>query len=381
MIERASTPMPRTRRHGIWIALGLLACLLAPSGQAGAQSLVPCDLYGPAAVFPRIPVCAFPGAYRDSSLIDSSRCVGAFGGPQPDSVLERPRTITVRFRRDRRIEARPDFGGYRIYRVTGLPDTSKMVLIRRFSRQVGDERTWSFSVVDSANAFSNPEFICFRRSGTKQVVHDSIVTFVDPDSAGAWVKVCRRRRPQTGLDGRCESPGDSVFVLRSPPGPHDGFRTWYAITYEARNTSLDGTYEDMFVPDTLHCADPSHPLTCPNLNTKATNIISEPVAPTGGIAANLERVVVVPNPYRARAPWESPGGTEVHFINLPSDSRIKIYTVAGDLIRELRHVSPVVDFEPWDLKNQNGSAVASGIYLYRVEASSFTFQDRFVVIR
>ena len=377
MIVGAMRAVRRVVGGGAGVVLCLAAGVLAWGGPATAQSLVPCALGGPAATFPKIPLCAFPGAYRDSSLVDSSRCIGSFGGPLADSLLERPRTITVRFRRDRRVEASPNFGGYRIYRVTGSPDTSRMVLIRRFSRQTGDERTWNFSVVDTANL----QFTCLRRSGAKQIVNDSIVTFVDPDSAGSWVKVCRRRTPPNDPNGRCDSPGDSAFVLRSPPGPHDGFRTWYAITYEALNTSLDGTYEDMFVPDHAHCTNPLDSLTCLNLNSKANNLIAEPVEPTGGIAANLERVVVVPNPYRARAPWDQAGSTEVHFINLPANSHIKIYTVAGDLIRELQHQSPVLDFEPWDLKNQNGSAVASGIYMFRVEAESFTFQDRFVVIR
>ena len=70
-------------------------------------------------------------------------------------------------------------------------------------------------------------------------MNDSVVTFVDPDSNGNYVKNCRR------LDrfGRCLSRGDSVFRLVAPPGPHDGFRTWYAVTYELKNTTLDATYD------------------------------------------------------------------------------------------------------------------------------------------
>jgi len=41
----------------------------------------------------------------------------------------------------------------------------------------------------------------------------------------------------------------------------------------------------------------------------------------------------------------------------------------------------VRDFERWDLKNQRGRNVASGIYMYRVESDAFEFQDRFIVIR
>ncbi len=91
--------------------------------------------------------------------------------------------------------------------------------------------------------------------------------------------------------------------------------------------------------------------------------------------------MVVPNPYRARSEWDSPTGHELHFINLPVEARIRIYTVAGDLVAELHHTDRVHDFERWNLKNGDGRDVTSGIYMYRVEASSFSFQDRFIVIR
>jgi hypothetical protein len=174
-----------------------------------------------------------------------------------------------------------------------------------------------------------------------------------------------------------------VFVLLSPPGPHDGFLTWYSVTIEKRNTTSED-YEDLFVPDTgnnfARCTDPLDPNTCPNLNHKLRNLAG-PVEPTAGPTANLERVSVVPNPYRGSEVWDQPGQGEVHFINLPQIAVIKIYTAAGDLVRELKHNDAVRDFERWDLKNASGRLVASGIYLYRIEASIFQFQSRFVVIR
>lgn len=321
--------------------------------------------------FPDIPVWAEAGRWRDSSLVVPSRCLGAFKGPLAESLETFPRTITVRFLRDRRAEARPDFGGYRIYRMTNSPDSSRAVLIRRFSRNFGSDLTWRFSVLDS----NTLQYMC-----RGSVVHDSIVTFVDPDSNGVYQKICKR----PGIIGaRCESPGESTFVLVAPPGPHDGFKTWYSITYERLNTT-DPDYEDLFLPDTLdgfaRCGTPGDRSTCPNLNHKLRNLAG-PVEPTGGPTANLERVLAVPNPYRGSEVWDQPGQSEIHFINLPSRSVIKIYTVAGDLVRELQHDDPVRDFERWDLKNGAGRAVAAGIYVYRVEAGSFQFQNRLVVIR
>jgi hypothetical protein len=326
--------------------------------------------------FPRIPVWALSGSFRDSSYFVPQVCVGGFKGLPAETLVAKPRTVTLRFKRDRLAEARPDFGGYRIYRVVGTPDTSRMQLIRRFSRNFGDDRTWNFSVVDPATL----QFMC--QGG---IAGDSIVTFVDPDSNGNYVKQCRL------LDalGRCISHGDSVIRLIAPPGPHDGFRTWYSVTYEGLNL-LDNTYSDLFVPgpyDTAGnyalCGTPGDSTTCPrvNLNSKDANMIAAPVEPTGGPTPNLERVSVVPNPYRAHEAWDQAGGHEIHFINLPAHSTIRVYTVAGDLVVTLQHDDPVRDFERWNLTNANGNAIASGIYLYRVEASQFSFQSRFVVVR
>jgi hypothetical protein len=165
-----------------------------------------------------------------------------------------------------------------------------------------------------------------------------------------------------------------------PPGPHDGFRTWYAVTYESFN-AVENNYEDMFVPDLAHCADPSNPASCPNLNNKLANITATYVEPTTGPAANLERVGVVPNPFRANAPWDPETGNELHFINLPVRSTITIYTLAGDRVATLQHNDAVRDFERWNLLNDRGHPVASGIYMYRVESGTFAFQNRFVIIR
>ena len=330
--------------------------------------------------FPRIPVWVYDGAYQDIAHTVypyTTICAGLTPGALPDSVRSEVRTVTLRFLRDRVAEARPDFGGYRIYRVINSPDSTRMELIRRYSEQVGDERTWFMSHVD-------PVDLQFKCGGT--IVNDSIATFVDPDSSGSYQKVCPRRDPRTN---RCVT--DSVYRIIVPPGPHDGFLTYYSVTYELLNTGPD-TYEDMFVPDTLGtirpCTDPNDRRTCANLNNKLANL-SAAVVPAGGPAPDLEKVLVVPNPYRASEEWDVGGSHDIHFINLPTEAKIKIFTVSGDLVRELAHdarpigsdLSTVRDFEIWDLKNGAGRDVSSGIYVFRVVSSTFSYQGRFVVIR
>lgn len=345
------------------VALAALA-FTAGAGVARAQQ---------ATAFPSIKVWLEQGAWQDSTLVPgySFAPVGYFTAPLADSLVPRARTLTLRWLRDRVAENRKDFGGYRIYRMIGAPDTTRAVLLRRYS--LSDTLNfWHFSRVDSASL----TFLC---KGCPREASDSIATYVDPDSSGSYQKVCRR------LDqyGRCISPGDSVFKLVAPPGPHDGFLTWYSVTYEKKNTT-DNDNEDLFVPDTLdnfaRCGVPGNRNTCPNLNSKLRNLVG-PLEPTGGPVADLERVRVVPNPYRGHESWDQPGQSELHFINLPPRATIKIFTVAGDLVRTIQHNDPVRDFERWDLKNDPGKDVSSGIYMYRIEAANFEFQSKFVVIR
>jgi hypothetical protein len=335
---------PRTPRLAAWRSVAVSSLILMfmcalPNGvraQAG---------------FPTIPIWDYSGAYHPT------------GANPADTLTHRSRTVTVRWLRDPYAEARSDFGGYRIYRITnavvnGMPDTSKAVLVRRFSVQADDSLfLWHFPRIDGSTPLDQ-----------------RVVTFVDPDSSGNFVKRCRT------LDefGRCTSRGDSIFVLVGPPGPHDGFRTWYSITYEKRNQQQND-FEDLFVKDPT-CTNPDT-TQCLSVNNKARNLILTPVEPTPGNAPNVEDVWVVPNPYRASEAWDLNGASEVHFTNLPAQAHIMIYTVAGDLVRELDHNDPVRDFERWDLKNGNGQDVASGIYMFRVTSGSFHRQNRFIVIR
>jgi VCBS repeat protein len=306
---------------------------------------------------------------------------GTFGPSTPYATGLAPRSVAIG---DLNADGKPDLG------VANEGAASVSVLLGNGTGGFGTKSDFatdlnpSSLVIGELTGDTKPDLAVANRSYTvpflcnSGVVNDSIVTFVDPDSNGQYQKVCRRRTP----DGRCIPPSDSMFILVAPPGPHDGFLTWYAVTYEKRNTT-DPDYEDLFLPDTLNnfarCTDPLDRKTCPNLNHKLRNLAG-PVEPTSGPAPNLERVLAVPNPYRGHETWDQPGQREVHFINLPAQSKIRIYTIAGDLVRVILHNDKVRDFERWDLKNDSGKLVASGIYIYRVESATFHFQNRLVVI-
>jgi len=81
----------------------------------------------------------------------------------------------------------------------------------------------------------------------------------------------------------------------------------------------------------------------------------------------MEDVLVVPNPYYAFSKYEkSQLQTLVKITNLPQKARIRIYTLNGTLVRtyDKENNEPNQD---WDLKNQNGVPIASGLYIIHVD--------------
>jgi len=98
-------------------------------------------------------------------------------------------------------------------------------------------------------------------------------------------------------------------------------------------------------------------------------------------------VYVYPNPYRLDAGYRDRGfegrvdtdrppdrTREIHFANLPPKCTIRIYTLDGDLVRELEHNedtgSGTDTHESWNMITRNTQMVVSGIYYWTVESST-----------
>ncbi len=109
------------------------------------------------------------------------------------------------------------------------------------------------------------------------------------------------------------------------------------------------------------------------------------------------KVSVYPNPYKIDAGYRQRGYEDpnregfkervrrIHFVNLPPKATIKIFSLDGDLIRELHHPSSRFSDTPshtaWDLITRNTQAVVSGIYLYTVESDWGTQIGKIVIIK
>ncbi|MFH1259781.1 MAG: cohesin domain-containing protein [Elusimicrobiota bacterium] len=84
----------------------------------------------------------------------------------------------------------------------------------------------------------------------------------------------------------------------------------------------------------------------------------------------LDEAVCYPNPVR--------GKQTVKFAGIKGSAKIKIYNLSGELIYQQENFeqNPL-----WDLKNQAGETVASGIYIWRLEDEKGTKHGRLGVIK
>ena len=82
----------------------------------------------------------------------------------------------------------------------------------------------------------------------------------------------------------------------------------------------------------------------------------------------LDLINVVPNPYYGYSEYEtSQLDNRIKITNLPKEAKIRIYTVSGTLIKTIKKSDDLTSAD-WDLKNDYGIPVASGLYIIHVDA-------------
>ena len=106
---------------------------------------------------------------------------------------------------------------------------------------------------------------------------------------------------------------------------------------------------------------------------------------SAGVDSSLNMINIVPNPYYGYSSYEvQEFTTEAQITNLPAKSTITIYTLDGRFIRQFKRderrtpnslsTNPGIlskqplDYTVWDMKNEKGIPVASGVYLIHVDS-------------
>jgi hypothetical protein len=305
---------------------------------------------------------------------------------------------------------RIDFEGYRVY--TGL-----------------DERPSSFSVVSSYDLENFTRFVWQNRDGRAGWVQDEVPYTLDSlrsmyaDPAFDPLQYTRANPARRGEELTYFEKQDFNQSSLTLPG---GIRKVYP---DAVNPGTDSSlwqdedlvfdygeplpkyYEYEYVLDSLlptvsyfmavTAFDHGSPRSSlKSLETKPENSYIEEY-PQPGSEETLERgfdVYVVPNPYRIDGDYQTSGfenrmrdivdperARRIHFFNLPPVCKISIYSLDGDLIRELDHNysagAPGSQHESWELITRNSQTVVSGLYYWVVESPERTQIGKLVVIK
>lgn len=104
----------------------------------------------------------------------------------------------------------------------------------------------------------------------------------------------------------------------------------------------------------------------PAYNFSTENIVS--VSSVDIALDAMESVNAVPNPYYGYSSYEiNQLDNRVKITNLPKRATVKIFTVSGTLVRTLSKDDNMTSID-WDLKNDFGIPIASGLYMIHVRA-------------
>jgi len=100
---------------------------------------------------------------------------------------------------------------------------------------------------------------------------------------------------------------------------------------------------------------------------------TKPLGTTAGtvVGRSMENIIVYPNPYYTYHAYElNQFDRQLYFAQIPTGvvTTVKIFNVAGDLVRTLTHNGGADHQLVWDLNTEAGLPVASGIYVWLAES-------------
>jgi hypothetical protein len=179
--------------------------------------------------------------------------------------------------------------------------------------------------------------------------------------------------PLAGVDNwSTSSPREWFFILDAPytgSTPDPAFQTnlntgsgdmplmW--ISMANRREAADWVVGDEFLIVATHINSPANTF----FFTAPKNITGDRVLAREDVSS----INVFPNPYYGVNPQETDRYVRfVTFNHLPEQATIRIFNLAGVMVRKIDRTS-TSQFEQWDLKNQEGLPVGSGLYIVHIE--------------
>ncbi len=307
----------------------------------------------------------------------------------------------------------PDFEGYRVY--AGLDERDESFTIySSYDIENYNRFRWNddpdgipgwvheetpFTIDSLRSIFNDPILLPLDWSRNNPYVHNDELYFFDK---------------QDFNDASLTSPNGirKVYPEITERPPKDPL-LWTAdeITYE-HGEALPKYYEYEYVLNDLLPTIPyfvavtsfdfgSPVVGLPALEVPPVNnhIVDYPQVTADSVDALNLPVYTYPNPYRIDQHYRASGYEgrqlnqrdrpddrvrQINFANLPRVCKISIFTLDGDLVRELDHNfpegGPMAGHDSWDLITRNTQLTVSGLYFWVVESENGTQIGKFAII-
>ena len=159
----------------------------------------------------------------------------------------------------------------------------------------------------------------------------------------------------------CSSGYDSTGAAYGNGGPWETDAMYILGTLVKPNHTLNESQNTITITP-LRANGPSDIYVINTSNYKSTK---------GDVATaktQIARINAVPNPYFAANAYEhNQFGRVVRFTNLPAVAKIRIFNLAGELVKVLDKNDPQATEFDWDLTNNNSLPVASGMYIVYID--------------
>ncbi len=175
----------------------------------------------------------------------------------------------------------------------------------------------------------------------------------------------------------------------------DGFRRYYEYEYIIDN--LAPTREVYVSVTAFDYGSRSHKLSPLESSLYLNDTPAFPLPSTERVENELLGVIVYPNPYRidggyATAGYENRDRTlsaerarGVNFANLPRICTIRIFTLTGDLVKEIKHYAPdggpQAQHEKWNMISRNTQTITTGLYIWSVTSDMGEQLGKLVIMK
>ncbi len=184
--------------------------------------------------------------------------------------------------------------------------------------------------------------------------------------------------------------------LNDPSDTTDaGFHRFYEYEYTIEN--LSPTRLQYVAVTAFDYGSRSHQLSALESSPLENATPAYPLSSVDEVEELGLEVTVYPNPYRidggyANVGYENRDRTKsseraraVNFANLPKICKIRIYTLSGDLVKEIDHYrpdgGPDAQVETWSMLSRNTQVITTGIYIWSVTSEMGDQLGKLVIIK